>query len=167
MAANSQKQAQQLSHEIGQHHMVSSMFFEIPSSLDGAIPGVCAEFKHADNKIFCFSRVIHSPFQNWKMSISPVAPLPATANKKTKPWPACNSFQVNFFQAWTEWEQAPSQMWSLSLRMDIVFLHWSSLPLCPPLCTFHQLKALLKSGQTLPFQRPAQSRKKEGREEPF
>ena len=77
---SSKKQAQQCSYEIGQSYMVSSVFFEPIIHVLwahhplGPSPGLFAEFKHAGNKIFCFSRVIHSPSKTSKGQ--PLSPPP-------------------------------------------------------------------------------------------
>lgn len=62
----------------------------------GPSAGLFAEFKHTDNKILHFSRVIHSLSKTRKGQ--PPAP---------KTWAACNNFWINLFWVWTEWGHAP------------------------------------------------------------
>lgn len=128
------------------HDIIHVLWAHHPS---GPSPGLFAKFKHADNKIFCFSRVIQPLSKTRKgqipLSKAPTAapPPPPLPHGNPKPWAACNSFWINLFQVWAEWaHSALAEVTTLTppppAPEALCCSHPSLL-----LCTFHQLRVWL------------------------
>lgn len=160
------KQARRRSYETGQSSVISSMFSE-PIIPRGHLQVCLLNSKHADSKICCFSRVIHSLWKTRKGQTAP--PLPPTCKN---PWAACSSFAIpiHLFRVGTERWLAASQRWPLSQRWTSSSCTWRyrsfrSSPSSPHLSLTESVAHVWS--QTSPWHRLTQSRKEERWEEPF
>lgn len=166
MAANSKKQARQFSHETGQCFMVSSMFFEPIIPRWGHSRCACW-IQTCDNKIF-FSQESYILLPKLEKVSTTSAPPPHPRQQENKTLTCLQQLSGKFLPS-TDW------MRTGPLTNAITFIKNGcgppALKFPAPLPSSLHLPSAKGFAQvwskTFPFQRQTQSRKKEGREEPF